>query len=57
MQIAKTATPDEAPHRALYGAIEGGGTKFVCAVAEAPDRILDRITIPTTDARTTLASA
>ena len=55
MQIAKTATPDHASRRALYGAIEGGGTKFVCAVAEAPDRILDRITIPTTDARTTLA--
>ena len=39
----------------LFGAIEGGGTKFVCAVAEAPDRILDRVEVPTADARTTLA--
>jgi fructokinase len=41
--------------KALYGAIEGGGTKFVCAVAEAPDRILERATVPTTDAGATLA--
>ena len=41
--------------RALYGAIEGGGTKFVCAVAESPDRILDRVAVPTADARATLA--
>ena len=38
----------------LYGGIEGGGTKFVCAVAQSADRIIDRITIPTTDASTTL---
>jgi fructokinase len=38
----------------LYGGIEGGGTKFVCAVATSPDRIIDSVTIPTTDARTTL---
>lgn len=43
-------------HTALYGAIEGGGTKFVCAIAEAPDRILDRITVPTADPRETLAA-
>ena len=41
--------------KALYGGIEGGGTKFVCAIAEAPDRIIDRIAVPTTDPRTTLA--
>ena len=41
--------------RALYGAIAGGGTKFVCAVAESPDRILDRVAVPTADARATLA--
>jgi fructokinase len=40
--------------KALYGAIEGGGTRFVCAVAEAPDRILARVAVPTTDPRTTL---
>jgi fructokinase len=39
---------------ALYGGIEGGGTKFVCAVAHSTDRIIDSITIPTTDASATL---
>lgn len=38
----------------LYGGIEGGGTKFVCAVAHSAGRIVDSITIPTTDASTTL---
>jgi fructokinase len=56
MHSAKTSTRDRAARMPLYGAIEGGGTKFVCAVAEAPDRILDRMTVPTTDARTTLAA-
>lgn len=40
----------------LVGAIEGGGTKFVCAVSRSAVQILDRITIPTTDAATTLAA-
>lgn len=40
----------------LVGAIEGGGTKFVCAVGRSAVQILDRITIPTTDAATTLAA-
>lgn len=39
----------------LYGGIEGGGTKFVCAVGASPDRIGDSATIPTTDARSTLS--
>jgi fructokinase len=38
----------------LVGAVEGGGTKFVCAVGHSPARILDRIVIPTTDATSTL---
>ena len=33
---------------ALFGGIEAGGTKIVCAVGVGPDRILDRTTIPTT---------
>ena len=41
--------------KALYGAIEGGGTKFVCAIAEAPDRILERVAVPTAEPRATLA--
>ncbi len=40
----------------LVGAIEGGGTKFVCAVGISPLQILDRVIIPTTDPSTTLAA-
>src|SRR5690349_9374144 len=32
----------------LYGGIEGGGTKFNCAVGSGPDHIVDEIRIPTT---------
>lgn len=41
--------------RRRIGAIEGGGTKFVCVVADASRRILDRAVIPTRDAAATLA--
>lgn len=37
-----------------YGAIEAGGTKFVCAVATAPNAIIDQIEIPTTTPDETL---
>jgi fructokinase len=40
----------------LYGAVEGGGTKFVCAVGRSPTALLESITVPTTDAGPTLAS-
>src|SRR4249920_3356055 len=40
----------------LVGAIEGGGTKFVCAVGTSPVQILDRVVIPTTDPATTMAA-
>lgn len=39
----------------LYGAIEGGGTKFVCAVGRSPVMIVDSVSIPTTSAHATLA--
>jgi fructokinase len=39
---------------ALYGAIEAGGTKFVCAVASGPDDILSRVSLPTTSPAETL---
>jgi fructokinase len=39
---------------ACYGAVEGGGTKFVCAVGEGPDGILARTRIETTTPEETL---
>lgn len=39
---------------AIYGTIEGGGTKFVCAVGTAPDDIAAEATIPTTTPDETL---
>src|SRR5687768_2916274 len=38
----------------LYGGIEGGGTKFVCALASSPDRIVERATFQTADPASTL---
>jgi fructokinase len=38
----------------LYGGIEGGGTKFVCALASSPDCILERATFQTADPASTL---
>jgi fructokinase len=49
-----TVPTSKTPHR-LYGAIEGGGTKFVCAVGEGPDQIVDEVRIPTRDPESTLA--
>lgn len=40
----------------LFGAIEGGGTKFVCAVANEPANILESKSIPTTEPEATLAA-
>lgn len=39
----------------LYGALEAGGTKFVCAVGTAPDDIRREIRFPTTDPASTIA--
>ena len=38
----------------FYGAIEAGGTKFVCAVSDGQFEIIDRISIPTTSPTETL---
>ena len=40
---------------AVYGGLEGGGTKFVCAVGTGPDHIRELRTIPTTTREETLA--
>jgi fructokinase len=39
----------------LYGAIEGGGTKFVCAIGHSPSQVLNRIELPTREPSATLA--
>ena len=39
----------------LYGGVEAGGTKFVCAVGDASGRILAETTFPTTSPGQTLA--
>ncbi len=41
----------------LYGGMEGGGTKFVCAVGTGPDKIVDEIRITTTSPGETLEQA
>jgi fructokinase len=39
----------------LYGGIEGGGTKFVCAIARSPMDVIESVTIPTAGPQETLA--
>jgi fructokinase len=41
----------------LYGGIEAGGTKFVCAIASGPDRIVAEATFPTTTPAETIGQA
>ncbi len=41
----------------LYGGIEGGGTKFVCAVGSGPEDILDESRFPTTTPAETIQRA
>ena len=45
------------PTKNLYGAIEAGGTKFVCVVASGPGDVLDEIRYPTTQPADTLGKA
>jgi fructokinase len=40
----------------IYGGIEGGGTKWMCAVGTAPDEIQELVAIPTTTPEETLAA-
>jgi fructokinase len=41
----------------LYGALEGGGTKFVCAVGSSPEHILEEVRFPTTTPIETISRA
>ncbi|OHB55981.1 MAG: fructokinase [Planctomycetes bacterium GWF2_50_10] len=40
----------------LYGAVEAGGTKFVCAVASGPEEILSQVSLPTETPAKTLGA-
>jgi fructokinase len=40
----------------LYGAIEGGGTKFVCAVGGSPQDVHESVVLPTSDPQSTLGA-
>lgn len=42
---------------ARYGAIEAGGTKFVCALGSGPDDMASEVTIPTTHPEETIGQA
>ncbi len=41
----------------IYGGIEAGGTKWVCATGTGPDDVQDFVTFPTTDPEETIARA
>ena len=41
----------------LYGGIEAGGTKFVCAVGTGPDNVVDEIRFPTTAPEETIGKS
>ncbi|MCD4685241.1 MAG: ROK family protein, partial [Anaerolineae bacterium] len=41
----------------LFGGIEGGGTKFVCAVATETGEIIARARFPTADPKDTVTHA
>ena len=41
----------------LYGCLEGGGTKFVCAVGTGPENIVEEIRFPTSSPGETLVQA
>ncbi|RCF63629.1 ROK family protein, partial [Enterococcus faecium] len=40
----------------LYGAIEAGGTKFVCAIGDEEMTIKERVSFPTTTPEETMPS-
>lgn len=43
-------------NKKIFGAVEGGGTKFICAVADEQNNILREIRIPTTLPQPTLSA-
>jgi fructokinase len=53
MPHAQSRTPKP---EARYGAIEGGGSKFLCAISDAQGQVLAQQRIPTRDPASTLAA-
>ena len=43
--------------KSLYGGIEGGGTKFVCAVGSNPENVVNEVRFPTTTPSETIQRA
>jgi fructokinase len=55
--VAADATDREPDESVLYGGIEAGGTKFVCAVGTGPDDLRAESLIPTRDPASTFDAA
>lgn len=55
--MAADATDRETDESVLYGGIEAGGTKFVCAVGTGPDDLRAELLIPTRDPASTFDGA
>jgi fructokinase len=49
--------PGMSPERRIFGALEAGGTKFVCAIADESGAVLFEQRFPTTDPHATLSAA
>lgn len=51
------ARPGDSETRPIFGGIEAGGTKFVCAVGTGPQEVRSETWIPTTDPEETIGRA
>ena len=51
------ARPGDSETGPIFGGIEAGGTKFVCAVGTGPEEVRSETRIPTTDPEETIGGA